>query len=182
MTETREQDVAEAFAAARLLHEQHERCVGGGAETRGARPSITASRILAYATGRTQVADMAIERVLRTEAGARALYLNALSGAAIAESPVALAASEAAIAERRIGEVTLRLATEAGVDWLILTLSETTSTVKALELRTREGDGLRLRLPAPVEGVVQLPMDPEFPELVSAAALLRDPQTLLYLL
>lgn len=182
MTDAHEKDVAEAYAAARLLQEQYEQWVGGRADARGARPRIPVSRILAYATDETQVADMAIERALRTEAGARALYLNALSDAAIVESPVALAASGATIAERHIGETTLRLATEAGVDWLILTLSESTPAVKALELRAREGEGLRVRLPEPVDGVVQLPLDPAFPELVSAATLLRDPQTMLYLL
>ena len=181
MADARERDLAEAFATARLLREQYAR-LAADRDANGGRPRIPASRILAYATGETQVADMAIERALRTEAGARALYLNALSDAAIAESPVALAASGATIAERRIGEAALRLATEAGVDWLILTLPETSPAVKALEVRTREGDGLRIRLPAPVDGVVQLPLDPAFPELMTAATLLRDPQTKLYLL
>lgn len=182
MTDTGKQNVAEAFSAARLLQEQYEWWVGGGTDARGAGPRIPALRILAYATCETQVADMAIERVLRTEAGARALYLHALSGAAIAESAVAIAAAGATISERCIGDTTLRLATEAGVDWMILTLSATAPSVRALELRTREGDGLRLRLPAPIEGVVQLPLDPAFPELMMATALLRDPQTMLYLM
>lgn len=181
MTDARERDMAEAFAAAGLLREQYARLAADG-DAGGGRPRITASRILAYATGETRVADMAIERALRTEAGVRALYLETLSGFAIDASPVALAASEATLVERRIGEATLRLAAEAGVDWLILTLPETSPAVKALELRTHEGEGLRLRLPAPVDGVVQLPLDPAFPELMTAATLLRDPQTKLYLL
>lgn len=181
MTDARQRDLAEAFAAARLLHEQYTRWVGDKS-TGALQPRIPASRILACATSATQVADMAIERVLRSEVAARELYLHALSGAAVAESPVALAASDATIAERRIGETTLRLASEAGVDWLILTPSETTSALRALEMRTRDGEGLRLRLPTPIDGVMQLPLDPAFPELVTAAALLRDPQTRLYLL
>lgn len=144
---------------------------------------IPASRIVAYARRGDSTVDLALERALRHELGLRRLYAKALGGIAIASSPRAAAASEARVTRRSIGAHSLEIVSEAdGIPWLVIRLAEGSAPVSMIELRRPDGTGRRLDLGAAIDGVVQLPLDPAFPEIAGVADLIGDPATEIYLL
>lgn len=145
--------------------------------------SLPASRIVAYARRRDSISDMRIERSLRQEPGLNLLYRRALSGAALAVSMRAIAASGARVTQRLIGDHSLEVIVEADdMQWLVLRLADTRSQVTMIELRGSNGDGRRVELSEPIDGVIQIPIDAEFPELAGVADLIADPATEIYLL
>lgn len=144
---------------------------------------LPASCIVAYARRRNSISDMRIERSLRQEPGLSLLYRKALSGAALAVSMRAIAASSAQVTQRLIGDHSLEIICEAdGMQWLVLRLADTRSQVTMIELRGSNGEGRRVELSEPIDGVIQIPIDAEFPELAGVADLIADPATEIYLL
>lgn len=154
----------------------------GGVDSTAPR-SISASRIVAYARRENTVSDLTIERALKEQPGLRRLYLSALSRSAIASSPLAAAASEAKLTERFVGEYQIEIfEEEEGPPWLVVRIPEDAVEVSTMELRRPDGTGQRLNLGQPVDGVLQLPLDPDFEELVDVLELLNDPMTAIHLI
>jgi PAS domain-containing protein len=147
-----------------------------------ARP-VPASRLVAHARAPGSVADLAIERALRDQAGARAIYHRALAGRALAVSQGTAAAADGAATTRLIGETRLELIEEPdGPRWLVLRLGQGDPLPQELEVRAPDGGGGRIRLAAPVADIVQVPL-PRGQTLAEAiAAALGDPDSVVYLL
>ncbi len=153
------------------------------AEAGSATAPIPASRMVAYARRADSTADLALERALRERPGLRLLYARVLSGIAVAASPRAAAASDARVTQRRIGEHRLEVVPEAdGLSWLVLRLADGAGAVTMLELRGPDGTGRRIALGAPIDGVIQLPLDEAFADLAGVAQLIGNPGTEIYLL
>ena len=151
-------------------------------EGSGTRP-VPASRIVAYARRGDAMADLALERALRAEPGLQRLYRRALAGVAQASSIRAAAASGTQVTHRRIGAHRLEIVTEADdMPWLVLRLAEGAAPVTMIELLAPDGTARRLALGAPIDGVIQLPLDPAFPELAGIAGLIGDPGSEIHLL
>jgi len=145
--------------------------------------AVTASQIVAYARRDTSVADFRVEAALRNDAAMRLVYRKALSGIAQMASLRVAAASEASVAQRRIGEHQLEIMTEAdGMAWLVLRLADAYKTITMMELRAPDGSGRRIALGEPIDGVIQLPLDPAYPELAGLSDLIGNPATEIYLL
>jgi hypothetical protein len=145
--------------------------------------SIPASRIVAYARRRDSTADLNLERSLRREPGLSILYRKALSMVAQAVSMRAIAASGSRVTHRLVGDHSLEIVSEADdMHWLVLRLAHTRAPVTMIELRGSNGEGRRVALGEPIEGVIQLPLDPAFTELTGIAELIADPATGIYLL
>ena len=145
--------------------------------------SLPASRIVAYARRRDSISDLHIERSLHQEPGLSLLYRKVLSSAAHAVSLRAIAASGSRVTQRLIGDHSLEIVSEADdMQWLVLRLADTRSKVTIIELRGPNGEGRRVELSEPIDGVIQLPLDAEFPELAGIVDLIADPATEIYLL
>jgi len=147
-----------------------------------ARSGVTAAMIVAYARRATVTADLAIERTLRVQPGARRLHTLALEQAARASS-YSVAAAADRVTERQIGDWRLELIEERdGFPWLALHAPPGGAPVTMLEIRRPEGNGRRLELGAPIDNIFQLPLDPNFAELTGLIEWLQDPLTELHLL
>jgi hypothetical protein len=143
---------------------------------------VTAAMIVAYARRGSVTADLAIERALRMQPGARHLHALALGQVARASS-FSVAAAADRVTERRIGDWLLVLIEEHdGIPWLVLHAPPGAALVTMLEMRRPDGEGRRLDLGAPIDDVFQLPLDSDFAELVGLIDWLQDPLTELHLL
>jgi hypothetical protein len=165
----------EAFMALRRLSARAERAGSG-------QSGPIASRIVSYAQRKDAILDLEVERALRYHAGARALYAEALGRVAIASSlSVAAAADE--VSERRIGDWHLQILQENDdLSFLVIRAAEDGEEISMMELRLPDGTGRRLELGAPIDGVFQLPLDPEFAELADLIEWLKDPATQIHLI
>ena len=173
---------APAEGPARLLSEVHAaRLLARDALSAAARP-VTA-RLWAHARrppGGAVALD--VERAIRTDEAARRRYGAILAALAVAHSPVALAASGGAPVVRRLGGARLELLEGGDGDVPLLALRDLGDPApSAIELHGR-GEIVRLALPAPSGGAAVIALDPALPEAASAAALLRDPATAIFLL
>lgn len=166
----------EAFIGARIMREQTART-----QQRVDR-RIPASHIIAYARNNQPTLNLAIERMLLQSASTRALYTAALEHNALGVSRVAIAAADELLPERSFGHAHLKVVEDAGNDWLVLTLGEQKLIPHLMEVRRRDGVGARIRLPEPIGGIIQLPLDPGFPEMVILREMLCDPQSMLFLI
>lgn len=147
-----------------------------------ARP-VPASRIVAHARESGSVTDLSIERALRDQAGARAIYHRALVGRALAVSQGAVAAAGGAATTRLIGQTQLELIEEpGGPRWLVLRLGQGDPLPQVLEVRDPKGRGGRIRLAAPVADIVQVPLPRGQTQAETVVAALGDPDSVLYLL
>lgn len=147
-----------------------------------AHSAVTAAMIVAYARRGSVTADLAIERALRIQAGARRLHALALGQIARASS-FSVAAAADRVTERQIGDWLLVLIEEHdGIPWLVLHAPPGATPVTMLEMRRPDGEGRRIDLGAPIDNVFQLPLDPDFAELAGLIDWLEDPLTELHLL
>ena len=128
-------------------------------------PSVTAAALMAYARREAaHLHDLRIERALRANPMARALYLQALQQLARDASLQAAAAAAGGIHRRPLqGGGVLEIIEDEGGAFLVIRLGETTMAESAsptmLEVRTPEGEGGRTALPPPDEGIVQRRLD-----------------------
>jgi hypothetical protein len=144
--------------------------------------AVTAAMIVAYARRATVAADLAIERALRMQPGARRLHAIALGQAARASS-LSVAAAADRVTQRLIGDWRLELIEEVGgLPWLVIHAPPGAVSVTMLEMRRPDGEGRRLDIGVPIDNVFQLPIDSSFAELAGLIELLQDPMTELHLL
>lgn len=127
-----------------------------------------------------QPVSLAFARSLRDDPKVAQRYRQMLQAAACGFSPVAMAASDGVVT-RRIGAATLRLlpATATGAPLLVL---ESVAGISAVELVGEDNSILRLALPAADDGSVILSLGADYPDAATLLALLRAPQTAIYLL
>lgn len=140
------------------------------------------SRIVAYARRGDRFADLALERVLRSDGRARAIYLQALQGSARAHAPQAAAASGAELRERLVGGHRIELITEDARDYLVVHLHTDGAQVRQVEARNPDGEGGRVDLGEPIDGILQAWLDPDNPEMVAVRRAIVSPLAAIYLL
>ena len=171
---------AEAFAALRDARAMAEAATSPGAA------GISAARLWHHAAREGGAIDLRIERHLRRHRGARAVYARALAARAEGFSPMAAAAASARVQERRLGPHRLQLIDEGGITWLTLTPGEGTRLEAGrrygLEALGADGSSQRIDLGAPIDGVLQVPLEPRFADLAKLQALLERPDSAVYLL
>lgn len=142
-----------------------------------------ASVVAEYARREETTADLGIERGIRAHEDLRRVYSAAIRQVARYSSLRAAAASGTRVTERQIGVYTLEMISENDdFPWLVIRIPEGAPPVKLMELRKPDGDGCRLDLGQPISQVLQLPLDPGFPELLEVERLLGDPETEIHLI
>jgi hypothetical protein len=167
--------LAEIHAARALLRES------GSARDAAGRPG-TAS-LWAHATRAAGgPVDLAVVRAIRTDPATARRYRALLAGQAIAYAPRAIAASDGAVAARRVGAFTLEIlpATEDGPPLLVLRGAEA-QPPRAIEAMLGD-DAVRLALPPAIDGTILVALDPAVPESVRLGTMLRDPNCAVFLL
>lgn len=143
--------------------------------------ALSASRLYGYARRQGGPADLEIERLLRANPGARALYRRFVSAGALYHAPQAMAASSDAVPPRagdhwRI--VAERSQAEPGQYIVVVELGEGhAQTPTTLVLCDREDAFHHFEVPQAVRGVIQL-ISGEDDALIR---LLRDPATEVWL-
>jgi hypothetical protein len=118
--------------------------------------------------------SFAIERALRTDERVSAAYRKMLVSMAVAHAPFAMAASDGAIQQRRVGLCELEIIETAGEAPLLVLKLNGVPTPHLVEISTAS-ETLRLDLPPPAEGAIVLSLDPAHSEAAQLLALLRNP-------
>lgn len=146
--------------------------------TATAAPSMRA--LLAYARRDLRApADFAIEQAIRGDAAVARRYRNLVAGVSTAFSPVALAAATDPVPGRVIGGWRLRVSQPDGLAPVLVleAIDPAPRAPAAIEAVGPAGGPVRLPLPPPVRGAIQLPLDGEFAELAAFHRLIADPGT-----
>jgi len=147
-------------------------------------PSPSMRALLAYARrDRRAAADFAIEQAIRSDPVVARRYRNLLAGTASAFSPAALAAATDPVPSRVLGPWLLRVSQPQGLaPVLVLEQLAPAPAPAAIEAVGRAGGPVRLELPAPIRGTIQLPLDADFAALEAFHRLIADPETAIALL
>lgn len=176
MTEDDDPDLS-AFARARNWRRLND------PDRKPAPVGLPFTRIITHAErGPDSVFDFAAERYIRANSGARMFYYGLLDRIAVANSPVARAASGEKVTERRLGGNVVKLLREDSGLYLVIEVSDPGSSGYEIEARDNQAEGVRVRVGAPIEGIISIRIDPRFPELEDLARLLEDPTSSLWLL
>jgi hypothetical protein len=172
--------LAEQAVAADLLRPTAD----GAAAREGTTASLSMRALLAYARRDHRApAIFAIEQAIRTDPATAHRYRNLLAGMAIAFSPVALAAATDPVPSRVLGQWRLRVSQPQGLSpVLVLENLASAPAPTAIEAVGPAVGPIRLPLPEPVRGSIQLPLDGHFAELAAFHRLITDPQTSIALL
>ncbi|MET7241830.1 hypothetical protein ABZT49_00520 [Methylobacterium sp. EM32] len=170
---------------ARLLAEIHaaRALMRDSGPPRGAGTGPSAASLWAYATRAAGgPVDLAVVRAIRTDPATARRYRALLAGQAIAHAPLAVAASDGAIAVRRVGAFTLEILpeTEDGPPLLVLR-GEEAQALRAIEAMLGD-EAVRLDLPPALDDAIVVALDPEVPEAARLGAMLRDPACAVFLL
>jgi len=175
--------VAEAYS--RSLRERlAERSEEAGDEPSEERRSpISAHELWSYLNRDADApADFRIEGALRGDEDTRAKAARMLQGRAIGYSPMAMAAATGGVHKRVIGDFQLELVEAAAARMLVLSPVGKRGPVPTVLEAIGEGDHVRIRLPLPVRGNFQIPLNVQNSELGRLESLLRDTETQLFLL
>ncbi|AWB25296.1 hypothetical protein DA075_30700 [Methylobacterium currus] len=167
--------LAEIHAARALMRES------GPARDAAGRPG--AASLWAHATRAADApVDVAVARAIRSDPATARRYRALLAGQAIAHAPRAIAASDGALAARRVGAFTLEIlpATEDGPPLLVLRGAEA-QALRAIEAM-RGDEAVRLALPPAIDGAILVALDPAVPEAMRLGAMLRDTDCAVFLL
>ena len=144
--------------------------------------SVPVSRIVSYARREEQIADLNLEKILRSDIRVRAIYLQALRGNARAYAQQAAAASGAELRERIVEGHKIELITEDTRDYLVVHLDAADTKIRRLEVRDPEGEGGRVDFGEPIDGVLQAWLDPHNPEMLAVRRAITSPLAAIYLL
>lgn len=168
--------------AARLLAEAHAARTALAAEPPAA-PAVPVRALWAHARRAAGApVDFAVARALRSDPETAARYRTLLSGVSVAHAPFAIAASDGAIRERRVGLYTLTLTpAEDGAPPLLVVACGEAPAPTAIEL-ARAGASVRLALPEPVEGMIVIALDPGIEDAAAAAVAFEDRATEIFLI
>jgi hypothetical protein len=121
------------------------------------------------------------ERAIRGDAEIAKRYRAMLASTALAFAPFAMAASDGAIRERRVGPYRLEIIEAEGeMPLLVLHLGEAAAP-SMMDISTNEAS-LRFSLPDATEGAIILSLDPNNADAASLARIVRDPAAEIYFL
>lgn len=165
----------ENFAARRRFDHLLSNDENGDANT------VSAARITRYACCGEAIADLSVERAIRSEEASRALYFSMLARNATGFSPAAAAAASDGAPRRVVAGHTVELLEEDDGAYLVITLRNAASTLASIEARTPDGEGARVPLTKPIDGCVQLALYGGDPDLGSLDAALRRPDSVIAL-
>ncbi|GJD94406.1 hypothetical protein [Methylobacterium iners] len=175
-------------AAARLLAELHAArhlARGSRRSEAEARPSLSAAALWAHVRrvpGRP--VSLAVERQIRDDPATGRRYRAMLRSQALAHTPLAIAASDGAVVQRRLGSFALEIVppdAEAMALLLIRGVAEGASAPSLIEAALG-AEIVRLELGAPIAGTIVLALDPEVAETALLARLAADPKSEIFLL
>ncbi|RVU12545.1 hypothetical protein [Methylobacterium oryzihabitans] len=126
--------------------------------------------------------DLAVMRALRDESDAARRYRAMLAARALAHAPLAAAASDGAVARRRVGAFDLEiLPADSDAPPLLVVRGPDGPWPRAIEA-WRGDEAVRLDLGEPVAGATVLALDPAVPEAALLGRLLADPACAVFLL
>jgi hypothetical protein len=129
-----------------------------------------------------QPVDFSVVRALRTDPETARRYRTMLGAQALAHAPLAAAASDGAITQRRIGAFDLEiLPAEDDAPPLLVLRGVEEQAPRIIEAWLGD-ETVRLDLAAPVEGTILLALDPAVSEAEELGRMLRDPACAVFLL
>src|SRR5262245_45446841 len=139
-----------------------------------AAPSMRALLTYARRSGGAP-ANLTIERAIRSNPAVALRYRNLLNGLARAASPVALAASSAAVSMRKLGAWQLGIVEQDGAA-PVLMIEQIVPAPAPTSIEAVGSEGaVRLALPEPVNDTIQLPLDSDIDELAAFYRLIANP-------
>ncbi|QRE74899.1 hypothetical protein [Methylobacterium aquaticum] len=126
--------------------------------------------------------DLAVVRAIRADPATARRYRALLGAQAIAHAPLAAAASDGAVASRRVGPFTLEiLPADENAPPLLVLRGSAARPPRAIEAMLGD-ETARLALPPAIDGAVLVALDPGVPEAARLGAMLRDRACAVYLL
>ncbi|MEH3143816.1 MAG: hypothetical protein PGN34_00285 [Methylobacterium frigidaeris] len=126
--------------------------------------------------------DLAVARAIRDDPDTARRYRAMLGARAVAHAPLAAAASDGALARRRVGPFELEiLAGEDDAPPLLILRGTGARMPRAIEAWLGD-ETVRLDLGPPVEGVILLALDPAVPDAALLGRMLGDPASAVFLL
>lgn len=126
--------------------------------------------------------DLALVRAIRADPATARRYRALLGAQAIAHAPLAAAASDGAVASRRVGPFTLEiLPADDDAPPLLVLRGSAARLPRAIEAMLGD-ETARLGLPPAIDGAVLVALDPGVPEAARLGAMLRDRACAVYLL
>lgn len=163
---------------ARLLAEIHAARALMRAQATALRPSHAA--LWAHANRESGApVDFAVVRAIRSDPEAARRYRTLLGAQALAHAPLAAAASDGALARRRVGAFELEIL--EGTPPLLILRGPETRMPRLIEAWLGD-EAVRLDLGTPVDGAILLALDPAVPEADRLGRMLRDPACAVFLL
>ncbi|ACB78902.1 hypothetical protein Mpop_0724 [Methylorubrum populi BJ001] len=174
--------LAEIHAARALMRAQALGAASGHTARPNARPSTRPSHAALWAhadrvPGRP--VDLAVVRAIRTDPEIARRYRTLLGAQALAHAPLAAAASDGAIARRRVGPFDLEIL--EGAPPLLILRGPDASMPRRIEAWLGD-EAVRLDLGPPADGAILLALDPSVPEADQLGRMLRDPACAVFLL
>jgi hypothetical protein len=120
--------------------------------------------------------SLALERAIRTDENLAARYRIMLQGFATAHAPMAIAASDGTMRQRRVGPYSFERIEDGGSPMLVIRMDAAAPAPEMVELSLGERS-LRFAPGEAVNGVIMLALDPEIADSRLLAELLGDPAT-----
>lgn len=123
--------------------------------------------------------SFAVERAIRADPAVARRYRTMLGAGALAYAPMALAASDGAVAIRRVGPYELTI-DEAGTPPLLVIACRDAPAPNLIEV-SHADETVRLALPEPVAGSVVIALDPGLPDTALLGRLLAERRSEVFL-
>jgi hypothetical protein len=127
-------------------------------------------------------ADLRIEAALRSDARTAARYRQLMRGAAIAHSPLAMAAATGAFPERKVGDFRLRVVEDPDATYLVLSADHAGVTPPSSIEAHGDGRLVRIELSPAVRGHITIMLERAKSDHSVLIDLLRDPGCELFLM
>ncbi len=174
--------LAEIHAARALMRAQALGAASGHTARPNARPSTRLSHAALWAHADREPGrpvDLAVVRAIRTDPETAQRYRTLLGAQALAHAPLAAAASDGAIARRRVGPFDLEIL--EGAPPLLILRGPDASMPRRIEAWLGD-EAVRLDLGPPADGAILLALDSSVPEAEQLGRMLRDPVCAVFLL
>ena len=124
--------------------------------------------------------SLALERAIRSDTVLAARYRMMLASLSVAHAPFAIAASDGAITQRRVGVCAFQIIEHVDAPALLVIRLNGGAVPTMLEI-TLVDDRLRIALPDPAEGAIILSLDPNHAEAVELQRMVQDPASEIFL-
>lgn len=143
---------------------------------------VSASMLVDYSRRPPGYVALHIERAIRSNPRARAIYLRALGGVAQAASENARAAADGATHSRIVGNHRVECILDHGYAYLLIYVAQGEPVPSVIEVRDPNAGGARIPLVSAVEGIIQRRLDPKRPEDDLVLQALGNPLTHVFLM